>query len=232
MPYQRARDLVTAAVPLHIEAWAKAIGLRSTDAAFAQFREDVTEALHACMRAHIATPYRSRWSDFRTDFMRVAESARAAARHLDNLRAAFHALPPPPIWLRDPEPMFKHWPLQSASDLETLAKEADQQAEVCKSADKGSRPEMVAFATLAAVLAQAFEHATGEAAVGSGGFVALVDAVLPAAREIAEQASGRRLQEPNSREARREYLGRMSPDRLRKFAEMSGRVDKTLNPKR
>jgi hypothetical protein len=206
--------------------------LQSTDAPFAQFLEDVTEALHACMRAHIATPYRSRWSDFRTDFMRVAEAARAVARNLDNLRAAFRALPPTAIWLRDPEPMFKHLPLQSTSDLEALANEANQQAEACKLSDKGSRPEMVAFATLAAVLAQAFEHATGEAAVGSAGFVALVDAVLPVARDIGEKATGRRLQEPNSPEARRKFLARMSPDRLRKFAEMSGRVDKTPSPKR
>jgi hypothetical protein len=110
-----------------------------------------------------------------------------------------------------------------------LANEADGQAEACKLSDKGSRPEMVAFATLAAVFAQAFEHATGEAAVGSAGFVALVDAVLPVARDIGEKATGRRLQEPNSREARRKHLARMSPDRLRKFAEMSGRMDKTGN---
>jgi hypothetical protein len=230
--YQRARELVNAAVPRHVEAWAKIIGLRSTDAPFAQFEEDVTEALHACMRAHIAAPYRSRWSDVRTDFMRVAEEARAGARVLRKLREAFDDLPPPMIWLLDPEPMFKHFPLQSTSDLEALASEADQQAEACKLSDKGSRPEMIAFATLAAVLAQALEHGTGAAAVDSTEFVFLVDAILPLVRDIAEQTTRRRLTEPNSSEARRKYLKRMSPDRLRKFAEMSGRVDKTLNPKR
>ena len=128
--------------------------------------------------------------------------------------------------------MFKHLPLQSVSDLEALANEADQQAEACKLSDKGSRPEMVAFATLAAVLAQALEHATGEAHVGSARFIALVDEVLPVARNIAEKATERRLEEPNSQEARKKYLARMLPHRLRQFAEMSGRVDKTPTPKR
>ena len=232
MPYQRARELVNAAVPQHVEAWAAILGLGSTDVRNAQFQEDVTEALHACMRAHIAAPDRSRWSDIRTDFIRVADAARAVAKRLDNLRAAFDDLPPNPIWLRDPEPMFKHLPLQSVSDLEALANEADQQAEACKLSDKGSRPEMVAFATLAAVLAQALEHATGEAHVGSARFIALVDEVLPVARNIAEKATERRLEEPNSQEARKKYLARMLPHRLRQFAEMSGRVDKTPTPKR
>lgn len=128
--------------------------------------------------------------------------------------------------------MFKHLPLQSLSDLEALANEADQQAEACKLSDKGSRPEMLAFATLVAVLAQALGHATDDAPVGSVGLVVLVDAVLPVARDIGEKATGRRLQEPNSREARKKYLARMSPHRLPKFAEMSGRVDKTSTPKR
>jgi hypothetical protein len=192
-------------VPQRIEAWAEIIGLRSTDVRFAQFQEDVTEALHACMRAHVAAPYRSRWSDIRTDFMRVAEAARAVARHLDNLRAAFDGLPPIPIWLRDPAPMFKHLPLQSISDLEALASEADRQAEACKLSDKDSRPEMVAFATLAAVLAQALEHATGSSALDSAEFVPLVNAILPVVRDIAERTTGRRLAEPNSPEARRKY---------------------------
>jgi hypothetical protein len=219
-------------VPQHVGAWAEIIGLQSTNVRFAQFQEDITEAMHACMRAHVAAPYRSRWSDIRTDFMRVAEASRAAARHLGDLRAAFDALPPIPIWLRDPAPMFKHWPLQSISDLEALASEADQQAEACKLSDKGSRPEMVAFATLAAVLAQALERATGSAALDSSEFVPLVNAILPVARDIAERTTGRRLSEPNSPEARRKYLKRMSPDRLRTFAERSGRVDKTSIPKR
>jgi hypothetical protein len=232
VPHQRARELVDAAVRQHVEAWAEIVGLRSADVRFAQFREDVTEALHACMRAHIGSPYRARWSDIRTDFMRVSEAARAVAKHLDNLRAAFDALPPNTIWLRDPEPMFKHLPFQSRSDLLALADSADEQAEACKLADKGSRPEMVTFAALVAVLAQAFEHATGEAPVGAVGLVALVDAVLPMARDIGEKTTGRRLQEPNSREARRKYLARMSPNRLRRFAETSGRLNKTSPPKR
>ena len=88
VPYQRARELVNAAVPQHVEAWAGIIGLKSPDVRFTQFREDITEALHACMRAHEAAPHRSRWSDVRTDFMRVADAARAVTRDLRNLRAA------------------------------------------------------------------------------------------------------------------------------------------------
>jgi hypothetical protein len=91
---------------------------------------------------------------------------------------------------------------------------------------------MVAFATLAAVLAQALEHATGSSALDSAEFVPLVNAILPVVRDIAERTTGRRLAEPNSPEARRKYLKRMSPDRLRTFAERSGRVDRTSTPKR
>jgi hypothetical protein len=229
MPYGRARELVEAAIPLRVEAWAATIELTTADVRFPRFREDVTEALHARMRAHIAKPRRSRWSDIRRDFMRVAKEARAVARHLDNLGAAFDVLPPPPIWPRDPETMFKLLPVQSVSELEELANEADRQAEVCKLSDEGSRPTIVAFATLAAGLARALEHATD--AVVSASLVALVDAVLPAARDFGEQATGRRLEEPNSQEARRKYLERMSPDRLRKFAEISGLVDKTSSSK-
>ena len=232
VPYQRTRELVNAAVPQHVEAWAGIIGLKSADVRVAQFREDITEALHACMRAHEAAPYRSRWSDVRTDFMRVAEAARAVTRDLRNLRAAFDALPPATIWLRDPEPLFRHLPLQSVSELEALANEASQHAEACRLSDKDGRPELVAFATLAAVLVQAFQRATGAATVDSAGLVTLVDAILPVARDIAEQATRRRLEEPNSEDARRKYLKRMAPERLRKFAKMSGRVDKTSTSKR
>ena len=192
MPYQRARELVNAAVPQHVEAWAAILGLGSTDVRYAQFQEDVTEALHACMRAHIAAPYRFRWSDIRPDFMRVAQEARSVASHLGNLRD----LPPATVWLRNPEPMFKHLPLQSLSDLEALANEADQQAEACKLSDKGSRPEMLAFATLVAVLAQALGHATDDAPVGSVGLVVLVDAVLPVARDIAKRQQGGAFKSP------------------------------------
>jgi hypothetical protein len=90
----------------------------------------------------------------------------------------------------------------------------------------------VAFATLAAVLAQAFQRATGAATVDSADLATLVDAILPVARDIAEQATRRRLEEPNSEDARRKYLKRMAPERLRKFAKMSGRVDKTSTSKR
>jgi len=222
VPYDRARGLVEAAVPQRIEAWAEIVQLTTADVRFDRFREDVTEALHACMRAHIATPYRFRWSDIGEDFGRVAEEARAVAMRLRKLRAAFDKVA---IWLRDPDPMFKHLPLQSVSDLEALANEADRRAEVCS--DEGGRPEYVAFAVLAAGLMRALEHATGAVDVASAALVALVDAVLVVAQDVAKQSTGERLEEPNSQDARRRYLRRMSPDRLRRFAEMSGLVDKT-----
>src|SRR5262249_29136300 len=56
-------------------------------------------------------------------------ACRAVTRDLRNLRAAFDALPPATIWLRDPEPLFRHLPLQSVSELEALASEANQHAE-------------------------------------------------------------------------------------------------------
>ena len=48
----RARKRVEEVVPRHIEQWAAAAGVRPTD----QFQEDVTEALHAFMRARRLGP--------------------------------------------------------------------------------------------------------------------------------------------------------------------------------
>jgi hypothetical protein len=83
VPYQRARKLVAAAIPRRIKAWGE-IGLRSTDVRFARFQEDLTEALHACMRAHVAGQYPryERLSDMRKDLLALAEAAPKAAEAL------------------------------------------------------------------------------------------------------------------------------------------------------
>jgi hypothetical protein len=59
---QRARDMVKEAVAKNIAEWAKIVALTSKDALFGRFREDVTEALHTCMRQHVLAPIRVRMS--------------------------------------------------------------------------------------------------------------------------------------------------------------------------
>lgn len=97
----RARKRVEEVVPQHIQRWAAAGGLRLSD----QFREDVTEALHAFMRAHLATPSRWRWSTARKEYSRLAEDYAAIAKLLGPGKGVmppltfdprFSALPP--LW--------------------------------------------------------------------------------------------------------------------------------------
>ena len=59
MSYQRARELIDVTVLRHIEAWAKIIGLQSTGAPFAQFREDIEgprRCTTACGRISLMAP--------------------------------------------------------------------------------------------------------------------------------------------------------------------------------
>ena len=144
VPYKRARELVNATVPQHVAAWAKIIGLQGTDA---QFQEDVTEALHAFMRAHIATTSgRWRWSTVRKAFLDLAEDYTALAKLLRHWESG-RALPPhrfdplfkdlPPLWPDPPVLRTKLAPFDAARS-KGLAKAAKGYAKACP-LDKGGR---------------------------------------------------------------------------------------------
>jgi hypothetical protein len=201
VPYQRARELVAAAVPRHVEAWAKTIGLQSTDARFAQFREDVTEALHACMRAHIAGKHRryERISDLREDFIALGKAATAAIAKLRDVENILKRLPP---MQHDPAFRLIHDPWATALELDGLAKAARQHADDYKSADRGGPSRMRTFDALAEGLIRAYSGATkrkgtgGNVREGTSRLRGLVEAVLPTAGELAIAATGKQLKTP------------------------------------
>jgi hypothetical protein len=202
VPYQRARKLVAAAaVPGHVEAWAKTIGLQSTDARFAQFREDVTEALHVCMRAHIAGKHRryERISDLREDFIALGKAATAAIAKLRDVENILKRLPP---MQHDPAFRLAHDPWATALELDGLAKAARQHADECKHADRGGKTAMRAFRTLAWGLVTAYRRATGHTGVGrsarDGPLLDLCEAVLPHARKLAKAITDQALETPSN----------------------------------
>jgi hypothetical protein len=224
--HQRARELVNAAVANHVAAWASTVALTSTDARFDRFREDVTEALHACMRAHIAVPYRTheRAADVRKDFVALANAATAAAEKFREVQTILDRLPPPmlhdPAPPHDPDPAFRlaHPPWSVIFELEGLAAAAHRHAESW--VDRGGPSPMRAFAALVRGhagpgLEQAFQQATGNPARVAwdahrdryeGKFLDFVEILLATAREIAEAVTGRPLPEPKTPMARGKFL--------------------------
>jgi hypothetical protein len=218
VPYQRARGLVAAAVPRHVKVWAETIGLQSTDARFAQFGEDVTEALHACMRAHIAA-HRWTWVTARAAYSRLAKDYAAIAQLLRpdggvvppfSHSAPFNALPP--LWPDPPllRPALRQFsaalePYGDAAAFEGLAKAARQYADLC--VGKDGRPPPFAFDALWLRLMVALEQATKRKATithredlgeWGGSFFRLVEAIWPVARGIAEKVTGRALEASTS----------------------------------
>jgi hypothetical protein len=193
MPYQRARDLVTAAVAQNIEVWANTIGLHSTRAEFAQFREDVTETLHACMRVHITGQNRryERFADMREDFLALADAATAAAKKLRVVERILKRLPP---MQQDPAFRLMHDPHATAFEQDGLAEAAHLHADECKRADRGGQPRMRALEVFADGLVRAYRNATGRSGVGRGAregeLLDLYEAVLPTACDIAEAVTG------------------------------------------
>ncbi|WFU37597.1 hypothetical protein QA640_24325 [Bradyrhizobium sp. CB82] len=216
----QARKLVDDAVASNVELWAKKIGLTRKDARFKQFRDDVTEALHACMRAQIATPYRRRGSDLREALKRVAREAQATAKRLCSLQAALDDLPAAAFY-RDPAfrfPSLKAIEVNLAGsppDIEGLAAAARRHADALKQdekGDKGGPTKMVAFEALAEGLILAYRHATGRTGKGDaareGSLLSLVEAVLSTARDVAQGATSDPLQTPEGEAALGEYLHR------------------------
>jgi hypothetical protein len=193
----RARKLVEEVVPQHIEQWAAAIGLRRADAPFEQFREGVTEALHACMRAHIADKHSlyKRFSDLRKDFLALDRAATGAAVRLRSVEDLLRRLPP---MQHDPAFRLIHDPHAAAFELDNLAERARSIADECKRADPGGTLILRSFEAFAKGLVHAYQSATGRTGVGRGAREGelrnLCDAVLPIACEIAETVTGKPLE--------------------------------------
>jgi hypothetical protein len=210
--YDEARGDVTNAVAHNIEKWAAKIGLRPTDATFTQFREDVTEALHACMRGHIAAQHRRhhRASDLRRDFIALANAATAAAQKMRSVDDILKRLPP---MHHDPAFKLMHGPLSTAYEIEGLAEAASRHADECKAADQGGPPRMRAFEALAEGLIRAYQRGTGRTGVGrsarEGQLLDLVEAVLPRACKLAEAVTSEALTAPTS-DGLGEYLHRIA----------------------
>jgi hypothetical protein len=217
--YQHARALVEAAVANHVVGWAKTVALTCTDARFERFRENVTEALHSCLRAHIGAPYRTykRAADVRKDFDALADAATTAAEKLYAVQAVLDRLPP---MYHNPAFRLAHPPDTVTFELEGLAEAARQHADEWKSGGLGGRPpKMPAFAALAMGLAQAFQNAIGQPAKVTwseyrkryeGMFFGLVEAILPTASEIAEAVTGRPLPVSKTAMARGKFLQRLT----------------------
>lgn len=201
--YDTARELVENTVPQHIKRWAAIIALTPTYAGFSQFREDVTEALHACMRAHIAKQCRphERFSDLRKEFVALANAATKTAKLLRRAEGILKRLPP---MHHDPAFRLAHDPRSTAIELDGLAEASRRHADECKRADRGGRPRMRAFEALAEGLIRAYRRAAkrkgtgGNVREGASRLRKLVEAVLPTARELAKEVTGKPLQRPIS----------------------------------
>jgi hypothetical protein len=213
MSYQGARELVDDAVARHIEAWAKIIELASTSPQFVPFRRDVTEALHACIDAHIADalfPKFSRISDLRKHRKKMVAEAKGLARRLRNFNKKY-SFPTMVVHIGRTFDL-----VAPAEDLEALASLWEE--DPAKAIDRGGPSRMQAFRMLAQRLACAFQRAAGHSASVTwnnydecyeGRFFRLVQAVLSVACEVAKVATTRSLSVPKSPTALGKYLQRL-----------------------
>ena len=144
----RARKRVEEVVPRHIKQWAAAAGVRPTD----QFQEDVTEALHAFMRAHCLGP-RRRWSTVRTAFSVLADDYRALSKLLGHWESGRDLPPEFFVYPQFKGPQFEDLPqlmpppllraalkpLGNAAKFRELTKAARKYAEACAPEGGGLR---------------------------------------------------------------------------------------------
>jgi hypothetical protein len=208
--FERASLLVEEAVSQHAEKWSTAVGLAETHDRFGQFVKDVTEALHACMRAHIMVAYHRypRPSVLRKDLLALANAASEAATKLYNVRDILAVLPP---MHDDPAFRLAHDPQSTAFELCSLAKRSRERADMLKKADRGGKTPMRAFDMLARGLVTAYQRATGQTGAGraarEGALLDLCKAVLPQARKLAKAITDQALETPSDRG---EYLYRVA----------------------
>jgi hypothetical protein len=117
-PGVRARGLVVAAVDRHAADWARIIGLRTEGERFAQFKDGVTEALHACLRAHLVGVERWRNNKVAKNLKHVADLATTLAPRLLDLEALLDEL----------VPLFGHDPSFQLPPLSPIAFDLSDQA--------------------------------------------------------------------------------------------------------
>jgi hypothetical protein len=204
MPYQRATDLETV-VSRRIGDWAKTVGLTRTDKRFTQFREGVTDTLHACIEAHIVEqhfPKFTRIADMRTYLRNRARIERDLAERLRDYTSKYVVGHPTLVLSSlglNPFPGRVFDPAAMAQEFDRVASLTEDLAAACK--DKGGPPPMRVFKVLAEGLIRAYRQATGERGTGHGSraghLLDLVEAVLPTVREIANQATGQPLRTPS-----------------------------------
>jgi hypothetical protein len=207
--------MVKEAVANSITELANIVALTLIDARFHHFREEVTAALHTCMRIHILAPIRryERAADLRKDFEALADEASEAAKKLYAVQDVLDRLPP-----MNHKPAFRlaHPPFSVTFELEGLAEEARKCAEVC--VDRGGATRIRAFRALVLGLEQAVQHATGQPAKVNwdahrdryeGKFFEVVEAVWPGVPGIAEAVTGRPLRAPSTVVARGKFLERL-----------------------
>jgi hypothetical protein len=205
-PNDRARELIDEAVAEYADKWAAMVGSTATP----QFRDDLTEALRACLGEHIAAGYDlyNRAAELRRDLDELAEAAALASKELHKVDSIMAGLQASGL------SMMQHWPafqafvihppplLVMACDLDGLVKEARRQASECKSIDRGGPTPMRAFTALVEGLLLAYRRATGKSGVGrsarGGQLLNLVTSVLTAARKIARAATDGSLRTPKS----------------------------------
>jgi hypothetical protein len=206
LPYQRARNLVEAAVLRRIEDWAKIVGLTRTDERFTRFREDLTETLCACIEVHIAEqlfPKFTRVADMRRHLGNKAHDERDLAKRLRDYTSKYvvgHQKLVLPSLGSAPFPCRMFDPAAIAQDFDRVASLIEDAAAACK--DKGGQPPMRAFKVLADGLIRAYRRATGRKGTGhgsrEGSLLDLVVAVLPTVREIGEQLTRKPLRTPTA----------------------------------
>jgi hypothetical protein len=184
--------------------WAKTVRLTRTDERFAEFGDDVTKTLHACIEAHIAEqrfPKFTRIADLRRYLRNKAREERDLAKRLRGYTSKYVVGHPtlilPSLGL-EPLPGRVFDPTAMAQDLDRVASLTEDAAAACK--DKGGPPPMRAFTVLAEGLIHTYRRATKLRGTGrsarEGKLLDLVEAVLPIARRIAMDVTGKPLAVP------------------------------------
>jgi hypothetical protein len=134
----------------------------------------------------------TRIADMRGHLKKQARDARALAKQLRNFNKRYFS----PNLVLHPGRLFD---LASPSqDLDTLASLVEDAAAACK--DTGGRRGLRAFQVLAEGLISAYRHGTQQRGTGrsarEGRLLELVEAVLPTARKLAQDVTGRPLKAP------------------------------------
>jgi hypothetical protein len=216
---RHVRQLVETAVPKYIAAWAKIAGLAPDAPWIQQFRQDLTEALHACLRECLAARMRvhHRLKDMGEDFGVAAQHPAGAAEQLHLLLDVLDRLPM--MWWDDgPDSVDGLYdvtrrvrcPLTTARELESLAAVAGRKSDRFKAADRGGpTPTMRAFKTLARGLVLAAQRANIKAKQR----LELTKAVLKVARRLTKDVTGAPLQAPAGDQALGKYLSRLAQAR-------------------